>query len=298
MSKRYDPLPTRRACCLLLASGVAFGQKTTGPSLGDPSVGKDWVCPMDPDYRSDKPGFCPRCGMRLRIDVPDRVDFPLDITHTPERLLPNKEATLTLRPYNSTTNLTATHYEIVHEKLVHLFVVSQNLEFFAHIHPVLQADGSFEQKVCLPYGGMYRLLADFYPSGSVPQLAVGTVYVTGSRAPAHPRASVAPSKSVNLTAALRLEPEQPIAGLQTRLFFSLDPFAGLQTYLGAWGHMLAVSEDLVDLLHVHPFLADGKANMQFNIIFPRSGLYRVWTQIQRENTVNTVVFTIPVKSLS
>ena len=78
---------------------------------------------------------------------------------------------------------------------------------------------------------------------------------------------------------------------------SLDPADGLERYLGAWAHMLAASEDLIDLIHMHPFLADGGPAMQFNIIFPRSGLYRIWTQFQRENQVNTTVFTIPVASL-
>ncbi len=286
---------TRRACCqFLLATSAAFGQaKPT-----DAVPGKDWRCPMDPDYRSDKPGFCPRCGMKLIIDVPDRIEYPLEISHSPELLLPGKDATLTLRAFDPLTNSTATRFEIVHEKLIHLFVVSENLEFFAHIHPVLQNDGSFRQEFCPPIGGMYRLLADFYPSGSVPQLAVGTIFVTGETSKPHLVPALAPFSSVNTTASLRLEPEQAIAGLETRLFFTFAPSTGMQLYLGAWAHMLAASEDLVDLLHLHPFLADGKAHMQFNIIFPRPGLYRVWTQIQRENTVNTLVFTIPVKALS
>ncbi len=285
---------SRRACLnILVAASLARGQKPA-----DSSASKDWVCPMDPDYRSNKPGICPRCGMKLVIDVPDRVEYPLEISHSPELLRPGGDAVLTLRAIHPGTGANAKHFEIVHEKLIHLFVVSENLEFFAHIHPVLQTDGSFVQEVRLPYGGMYRLLADFYPSGSVPQLAVGTLFVTGTSAAAHLEPSLAPCKSANLTAGLRLDPEQPIAGLETKLFFSLNPSAGLQPYLGAWAHMLAASEDLVDLLHLHPIFADGKSSMQFNIIFPRPGLYRVWTQVQREDVVNTVVFNVPVKDLS
>lgn len=285
---------SRRACLqLLLAAGFACGQKPT-----DPTAAKDWVCPMDPDYRSNKPGICPRCGMTLVIDVPDRIEYPLEVSHLPELLQPGCDAVLTLRALDPVTGETAKRFQIVHEKLIHLFVVSENLEFFAHIHPVLQTDGSFLQEVRLPNSGMYRLLADFYPSGSVPQLATGTLFVTGKSAPAHLSPSLAPCKSTNLTAGLRIDPEQPIAGLETNLFFSLNPSAGLQLYLGAWAHMLAASEDLIDLLHLHPISADGKSNMQFNIIFPRAGLYRVWTQVQRENVVNTLVFNIPVKDLS
>lgn len=293
------PLLHRRAWLVLLAaSALARGQQKTAPGLPtNTSSDKDWVCPMDPDYRSDKPGVCPRCGMKLILGIPDRTEYPLEISQSPELLKPGENAVLTLRAIDPKTNTTVKHFETVHEKLIHLFVVSENLEYFAHIHPVLQPDGSFRQEACLPFGGMYRLLADFYPAGSVPQLAVGTVFVAGTNPPSHLAPALAPSKATNLTASLRTDPEQPLAGLETKLMFSLDPATGLQPYLGAWAHMLAASEDLIDLIHVHPFLADGGPSMQFNIIFPRPGLYRVWTQFQRENTVNTTVFTIPVKAL-
>jgi hypothetical protein len=71
----------------------------------------------------------------------------------------------------------------------------------------------------------------------------------------------------------------------------------LEPYLGNWAHMLVASEDLIDLMHLHPFLATGDAHVQFKVIFPRSGLYRIWTQFQRQGEVNTVMFTVPVKSL-
>ncbi len=61
--------------------------------------------------------------------------------------------------------------------------------------------------------------------------------------------------------------------------------------------MLAVSEDLVDMIHSHPFIADGGPNVQFNMIFPRQGIYRVWVQFQRKGVVNTVAFNIPVTEL-
>jgi hypothetical protein len=144
---------------------------------------------------------------------------------------------------------------------------------------------------------MYRLLADFYPSGATPQLAVQTLFVTGACEHKLLSPSLAPSKSANLTAALRLDPAQPLAGFDTKLFYTLAPHIGLEPYLGAWGHMLAVSEDLVDMIHTHPFIADGGPSIQFNLLFPRPSLYRVWAQFQRQGTVNTTVFTIPVKAL-
>ena len=41
----------------------------------------------------------------------------------------------------------------------------------------------------------------------------------------------------------------------------------------------------------------GYKQIQFNMIFPRAGIYRVWVQFQRKGVVNTVAFNIPVKNL-
>jgi hypothetical protein len=263
----------------------------------DPTPAEDWTCPMDPDYHSDKPGRCPRCGMKLVLHIPDRIEYPFEMSQSPELIKPNAPVDLTFRVLDPRTGVPVRHFEIVHEKLIHLFIVSENLQYFAHVHPVAQPDGSFRLSVKLPYGGMYRLLADFYPSGSVPQLAAKTLFVSGTCESVKLTPQLTPSHSENLTASLRLDPEQPLAGFETKLFFTLDPAAGLEPYLGAWGHMLAVSEDLIDLIHSHPFLADGGPSVQFNILFPRPGLYRIWTQFQRQGVVNTVVFTLPVKAL-
>jgi hypothetical protein len=258
----------------------------------------DYACPMDRDVRSSSPGVCPRCGMKLVLNIPEPVEYRLTVTHEPPLLVPGRPATLTLRAFHPVTGEQASRFQIVHEKLMHLFLVSGNLEIFMHEHPVPQPDGSFKLSLTFPIGGMYRMLADFYPDGSTPQLALDTLFVKGECPEAHLAPALDPFKAENLTARLRLDPEIPLAGFETKMFFDLAPRADLQPYLGAWGHMLAASSDLIDMLHLHPFLADpANGAMQFNAIFPRPGLYRVWTQFQRAAVVNTVVFTVPVKAL-
>lgn len=269
--------------------------QTTKPAETQPEP-EDWVCPMHPDYRASSPGVCPRCGMKLVPGIPERLELPLELTHAPAVLRPGGNATLRLRVLEPAGQVER-HFEIVHEKLMHVFLVSESLEYFAHLHPTFQDDGSFELPVCLPEGGMYRLLADFYPTGAAPQLAAATFFVSGKASPQHLAPALAPYKATNLTASLRLEPEQPVAGLETRLHFTLDPAEGLERYLGAWAHMLVASGDLIDLIHTHPFLTDERQHMQFNLIFPRPGMYRLWTQFQRLNTVNTTQFTLSVDPL-
>ncbi|HWC97520.1 MAG TPA: hypothetical protein VG456_12235, partial [Candidatus Sulfopaludibacter sp.] len=192
--------------------------------------------------------------------------------------------------------------ETVHEKLFHLFLVSHDLQYFAHEHPVLDPDGWFRLSTTLPKAGTYRLLADFDPAGGTPQLAPKTISTAGYVAPLAQsipqlQVDVSPKQGPNLRVSLRTEPAQPIAGMKTLMFIHLEPADGIEPYIGAWSHMLAVSTDLVDTIHSHPFIADGGPEMQFNVFFPRATTYRVWVQFQRKGVVNTVAFTLPVHSL-
>ena len=85
--------------------------------------------------------------------------------------------------------------------------------------------------------------------------------------------------------------------MKTILYYHVGPTDGFETYLGAWAHMLAVSDDLVDLIHSHPTVADGGPQLQFDMILPRARTYRIWTQFQRKGVVNTSRFDVPVGSI-
>lgn len=287
---------------IFLLAIAALAQQSGKPPVNteesEPAV--DFVCPMDPDVRSPTPGKCPRCGMTLVPGIPDPIEYDLDLRTTPGALKAGKAAVLEFKVTDPRDNKQVTDFEIVHEKLYHLFLVSQDLQWFAHEHPERGKDSVFRYAATFPKPGMYRVLSDFYPKGGTPQLLTKTVIVPG--APLEPMGTklavdLAPKKSENLDVALQTEPQQPIAGMKTLMFFRLSPADGLEKYIGAWGHMLAVSEDLIDTIHTHPFLAYGGPQVQFNMIFPRPGVYRVWVQFQRKGVVNTVKFDVPVNEL-
>jgi hypothetical protein len=285
---------TRREWLALLAGAPALVAQTQKADL--PDVPRDWTCPMDQDVHLDHPGRCPRCGMTLVLQIPERLEYPLILRMEPAAVKPGQSANLILRVFDPAGN-PVRRFETVHEKLIHLFVVSQDLEFFAHVHPVYHEDGSFTLPMRFPKPGMYRLLADFYPASSVPQLAVETLYVQGPSRDAHLIAALTPlQQGQNLTASIRLEPDPGLTGLMSRIIYMLEPAEGLEKYLGAWGHMLIASEDLIDLIHLHPFLASGSV-IQYNAIFPRAGNYKIWSQFQRSGVVNTIAFSLRVHDL-
>jgi hypothetical protein len=259
----------------------------------------EFVCPMHPDVRSPQPGYCPRCGMKLVANLPDRAEYPLKMSLHPPNPQAGREVQFLFNVLDPRTGKPVNDFQVMHEKLFHLFVVSQDLQYFVHDHPEKAPDGTFYFKTTLPKPGMYRVLSDFYPSGGTPQLIVKTIVLPGaSIAPgAELKPDLAPKDSANMRVSLTMRPEQPIAGMKTLLFFHLEPADGLEQYLGSWSHMLAASDDLIDMIHDHPFIADGGPQMQFNMIFPRARTYRVWVQFQRKGVVNTAVFNIPVSEL-
>ncbi|HLY16895.1 MAG TPA: heavy metal-binding domain-containing protein [Bryobacteraceae bacterium] len=261
----------------------------------------EFICPMDRDVRSATPGKCPRCGMTLVANLPEPVEYPVQLRVEPPRIPSARPIVLDFRVADPQTGAPVTRFEIVHEKLFHLFIVSQDLEYFAHLHP--DFDGAaFRLQTSLPKPGTYRLLADFFPTGGTPQLVPKTITTAGYTMPLeagipHLAPDLAPKHGENLTAELKLDPPEPLAGKKTMLFVHLTPAGGLEQYIGAWAHLLAVSNDLVDTIHEHPFIAGGGPDMQFNIFFPREATYKVWIQFQRKGVVNTVAFTIPVTAL-
>jgi len=286
------------ACAVLLLSALVIAQ-TVAPAIpGAPPPPRDYVCPMDPDVRSADPGKCPRCGMSLVLGILDPTEYPLDLTLTPRTPRPGEQVELLFRIKDPKTGALVSRFEVVHEKLFHMFIVSQDLEFFLHDHPVMAEDGAFHYQGVLPKAGMYRLLADCYPTRGTPQLTAKTIFVPGGQLqPAHPEPNLATKHTENMEVELTSEPRVPLAGFKTMLFFHLKPAEGLEQYLGAWAHMLAASDDLIDLIHTHPFLADGGPQVQFNVIFPRARTYRLWVQFERKGVVNTAIFTVPVSAL-
>ena len=290
------------ACALL----VVFCLRAQAPAPEPQPAPVEFTCPMDPEVRSKTPGKCPRCGMMLVANIPEPIEYPTKFFFTPPQIPANQNIRLEIRVSHPKTSAPVKHFQVVHEKLLHLFIVSEDLEYFAHVHPDLGPDGVFRLDTRLPRPGTYKLLADFFPEGGTPQMISGVITTAGYKrgilqSIVKPAPDLAPKHADNLDVELTVDPPQPLAGKKTMLFFKLKPAEGVEPYLGAWGHMLAASHDLVDTIHTHPiYVTDPAASekqVQFNIFFPREAVYRVWVQFQRQGKVNTVAFTIPVSSL-
>ena len=73
------------------------------------------------------------------------------------------------------------------------------------------------------------------------------------------------------------------------------PVAGIEPYLGARGHLVALREGDLAYLHVHPHDGEQPAGVvPFSADFVSAGRYRLFLQFQVAGTVHTAAFTVEV----
>ena len=289
------PAPDTRIVAAINAAVADSNQQ-----VDDYTEGK-YYCPMDADVRSSEEGFCPKCGMKLVAGVKDTSEYPINFTVAPSIPRAADLTRLTFGVVAPGDGSPVRNFEIVHEKLYHVFVVSQDLSFFLHTHPERNEGEDFHLDVRFPKPGMYRVLSDFYPSGGTPQLITNTVMIPGdgfSLQPAQIRADLSARQTENSHVEL-VAPQRILARDKVSLSFRVTPDDGIEPYLGVMAHMLAASSDLIDMMHDHPTQSLDKGShafkeLQFVVLFPRPGIYRVWIQFQRKGVVNTASFDIPV----
>jgi hypothetical protein len=73
-------------------------------------------------------------------------------------------------------------FELVHDKLMHLIIVGEDLSYFAHIHPTIihgENDTAFAISHTFSESGKYKLWVDFKPKGGNQTLAAFKLSVTG-----------------------------------------------------------------------------------------------------------------------
>lgn len=259
-------------------------------------VAQFW-CSMHPDERSETRGKCSICGMAL-VPMPPAwfVTNPVDLRVTPTLA----GARLRIAVKQPGRNTVVRKFSIVHERPMHLFVVGEGLDFFAHEHPVQQPDGVFMLDLALPRAGVYMAIAEFLPEGGTSQ-TFQQAFTTGS---AFRRAvNVAIDVSPKTVDGMRvsLDDSKVRAGDTKPLTIRIDdaatgaPITDLEPYLGASAHLLVVPADLTEAIHGHP-TDDGRGPaIAFDPLVPRPGVYKLWVQFQRAGRVTTAAFVIEVK---
>lgn len=262
---------------------------------------------MHPEVLGKAGEICPRCRMAL-VRKPSTFDrYGIEVATEPKAPVAGAPTRIRLMVRAADAGSVVKEFELVHERLMHLFVVSHDLSFFAHVHPDYDSAGYFEQTVTLPSSGAYRLIADFAPTGGIPQFLEKTLVTAGYTGPLFNPPQLTPdagdAKTIDHT-RVRLFMTPAIAGIRQSVVFELrdpasdTPVVDLEPFLQAPAHLLLVSNDLQTANHVHPAAGLTDSNgprLAFQLLFPRAGTYRLWLQFQRHGHVVTVPFTVSVE---
>ena len=196
----------------------------------------------------------------------------------------------------------------VHERQLHLFIISRDLTRFAHVHPQRREDGTFELRHDMA-AGEYMLIADFLPADGTAQLVQRAVVTPGYAGPlfaaaALPTPSASPQEQVAGGLRIRLESDALRPRRESFVRFLISeadsglPVTDLEPYLGAAGHMLIVSSDLSSAIHGHPEGTRTSGQIvTFGSVFPAPGVYKLWVQFQRRGQVVTTSFVVTVQEL-
>jgi hypothetical protein len=208
--------------------------------------------------------------------------------------------------------------ERVHERQMHLMIISDDLADFDHTHPDPVTNNVFRFTHQFAHGGTYWLFADYTPPGGAQTIARFPVMVEG------PRGAPIESRTDESLSALRsgvrasLTTDQPLlTGRDVKFKFSLtdadsgEPIVNLDPYLGDWAHIMLVSRDARDFIHAHPLEknTDPSDPWQHTHVDPRPspseietisgfhnpGTYKLWLQVQRNFEVLTFPFVLRVQ---
>lgn len=191
----------------------------------------------------------------------------------------------------------------VHEKMVHLIIVSKDLKYFTHIHPDIKGLGQMQVETQFPKEGKYVMYLQFTPAGGTEQTLSQSVQVgKGQFSSARLVPDTEKSKQVDgYTFRMTNTPTQVGKAAMVTLAVENDgmPVANIEPYLGAGGHAVLLSEDAESFLHVHPMTeAKGRyyqSPLQFHTQVNQPGLYKMWIQTQINGQVHTVDFTFQVR---
>jgi hypothetical protein len=191
-----------------------------------------------------------------------------------------------------------TEYTEEQTKLLHLYVVRDDLSDFRHLHPTISSDGRWTARVDLTDPGTYRVIAEFVPidpegNPDGDHLILGErALVPGTPPPTpEPPSRAGSDGMVSVTA-----PEILPAGEDTQFTMTVSDGTGgvlnLGTYLGSYAHLTGFDVETGAFVHAHPLgsptVTDEGSELTFHTALGTPGTYRFFVQVRVDGFVHTV----------
>jgi hypothetical protein len=199
-----------------------------------------------------------------------------------------------------------TEYEELHERPLHLIVVSRDLAEFHHVHPTLDTTGTWTVELPPLPPGSYRAITDFWITGG-PRLALGVdLYVAGAHQPTEPATPTDVSHvdgyEVTLAATTGATGEMTATLTVRHDGDVVEP----DPYLGANGHLVALRAGDLAYAHVHPDEdedehdtdTDSEGEVRFEANLDSAGRYGLFFDFRHGGAVHTATFTFDQRAVT
>lgn len=185
-----------------------------------------------------------------------------------------------------------------HTKKLHMISYDPSLREFNHEHPTF--DGKvWSTELKFTVNGKYFVWAQGTLNNGTEFSAKTRAEVTGGPA-AWPVVALGDHrKGSDRGTVIELEPKQIQAKKMVMANFKVTRDDGLDPqlapYLGAFAHVIAVSPNGEDLIHVHPMEGETPTTGMLHATFPSTGDYRIWIQLIDRSEVKTIPLSVSVK---
>lgn len=253
--------------------------------------------------------------------------YSVEFSVTPSTIVSGQPVKLFFKVRNPKGE-TFSDLELLHEKPMHLYVVSEDLTQFYHQHPVKNAEGVFEDSFTFPNGGKYKIYVDMKPKNAAKLVESYDIQVSGD---VRQSVEIKPDEKFEKTVEglrVTMKPDgELIANKELMLTFQVfdaadkKPVTDLQDYLGAKAHFVVISKDLKDFVHIHSMSNDNVKGEQIShggnhnempmneklagkdaesyvaamLSFPKAGIYKIFASFKRNDKVIVVPFIFEVK---
>jgi hypothetical protein len=195
--------------------------------------------------------------------------------------------------------LATTDLKVSHEKKLHFLAYDSALKEFQHVHP--EFDGEF-WRIDLRFNvsGTYWLWAQgVLNDGEEFSAPTDTkVMLEGKPGwPLPPRLTDARSGAEGVS-KVTLSNTKLFANKMAMVTVKMSRTDGskpqITPYLGAFAHVIAVTDDADSLIHVHPMNGSKPEEGMLHATFPRKGLYRLWIQVLDGGQLRTIPLSVSV----
>ena len=198
-----------------------------------------------------------------------------------------------------TKNQPLRDYQVETTRKLHFIVVRRDFSLYQHLHPTLASDGTWSVKASFPTPGVYRVLADFTPTGDMKHVLADNLQVGDGQYTA--RTIYEPVSSENVDGfSVRMTAEGLESGKAGTIALHISKGGEtpqLEPYLGSRGHGVVLRSPDFAYLHVHPSDPQATAdNLSFEVTLPTKAIYVAYVQFQVAGKVHTAIFTLDART--